>query len=365
MYRILFQQTTAGSILDLIYSRDFRLPRECLHYARWQEEGKNRRKSLGTSNAKIARTRFNHFQRELTAGKIKPLDTGIAKTLSEFTREFLESIEKTRAAQTVRLYADALEKARTSWGNIQIRRINTRRMDQFQADLVKSGLARPTVNKNMRHLKAAIKTAQEWDYAPLKVRFPKPLREKPEVRYIPVEDLRKIMGQIRNPEFSNFCMLSACTGLRSGELLRLTWSDVDNPPGFIRISPEQKNREESRIPVNATARAAMDRLADAKKTKPANGRIFTFKDQYTVSRLFKAAARAAGLGQFRFHDLRHSFASHLAMAGKDATAIKDLMRHKSITSTMIYAKLSPDHLKQVSEAINYGPMPIPSAKTKG
>ena len=48
----------------------------------------------------------------------------------------------------------------------------------------------------------------------------------------------------------------------------------------------------------------------------------------------------------------------MAMKGKDLLTIKELMRHKSVASTMIYAKLSPEHLKDASEDLDYGPMPV-------
>jgi site-specific recombinase XerD len=52
----------------------------------------------------------------------------------------------------------------------------------------------------------------------------------------------------------------------------------------------------------------------------------------------------------------------MAMQGKNPITIKELMRHKSITSTMIYAKLSPEHLKEESEDLDYGPMPVGKKK---
>ncbi|MCP3925492.1 MAG: tyrosine-type recombinase/integrase [Desulfobacterales bacterium] len=66
----------------------------------------------------------------------------------------------------------------------------------------------------------------------------------------------------------------------------------------------------------------------------------------------------------RFHDLRHTFASMLAMSGENLKVIQDLMRHKSITSTLVYAKLSPEHLRSASEKVNFGPLPIPKKTSK-
>lgn len=323
------------------------------YYVRWQEEGKNRRKSLQTKEKRIAKRRYNNFNRELLAGKIIPISEGIKKSFFTFCDEFLRHIEATTGAETYRLYSDALKKAKSCWGDIPLNHITERHIDSLIADMTRSGLKIPTVNKNYRHVKAALKKAQEWQYIKNPIKFPKQIKEKKQVRYLPIKDLRKIISIIDDLEFLDFCMFSGYTGLRSGEIIRLQWRDIDNPEGFIRIVPEQKNKEDSRIPINSNARAILERCKARGHKK-----IFRFITRTWISQKFKKYIRDAGFENYRFHDLRHTFASHLAMKGKSLQAIQELMRHKSYESTKIYAQLSPDYLKEVSESLDYGPMPI-------
>lgn len=60
-------------------------------------------------------------------------------------------------------------------------------------------------------------------------------------------------------------------------------------------------------------------------------------------RSLRTALRKAGINNFRFHDLRHKFASHFVMAEVDLTTFKELLGHKSLTMTLRYAHLAPSH----------------------
>jgi integrase len=71
------------------------------------------------------------------------------------------------------------------------------------------------------------------------------------------------------------------------------------------------------------------------------GPVFKFKSVHDISHKFKAYADMAMLTGCRFHDLRHTYASHLAMAGEDLKSIQELMRHRSIASTMVVKSLDP------------------------
>ncbi len=328
-------------------------------YAVWQQDHKNRRKSLATKDKRIAATKFNHFQRDLLAGKVKSITEGNITSLKDYADEYLEHVSATCSHASYVQYDVALRKAKKCWGDIPLNHIGARHIDTLMSDLFRENLKVPTINKVLRHVKAALRKAFFWEYIKSPVRFPKMLREEKQLRFLSSDQLRAIIGKIDDQEFSDFCLFSAYTGLRSGEILRLQWSDIDNPEGFIRVSPKQKNKHESRIPVNAAARSILKKC-EARGTK----KVFRFECLTWMSQKFKVAAVAAGLPDTRFHDMRHTFASHLAMAGEDLKSIQDLMRHESIASTMVYAKVSPEHLRKASESVNYGPMPVVGGKKK-
>ena len=79
---------------------------------------------------------------------------------------------------------------------------------------------------------------------------------------------------------------------------------------------------------------------------------------YEVKRSFVSACRRAGLEDFRFHDLRHTFASRLVMKGASLKAVQELLGHADMKMTMRYAHLSQEHLRDSVNLLN----DLPSGK---
>ncbi len=85
--------------------------------------------------------------------------------------------------------------------------------------------------------------------------------------------------------------------------------------------------------------------------------VFSHEDGSPYSDIrstFKGALKRAGIENFRFHDLRHTFASKLVMAGVDIRAVQELMGHKSITMIMKYSHLSDAHLREAVKRLEVG-----------
>ena len=302
------------------------------------------RESLGTKNERTANRKFNNWLRDRERGKpLRERDNLKSIKLYDFVDEFLEHVEARYPDSTYKLYDQGLKKIKSSWRDIPVKSITTHHIDSLLTDLSRSGLSPATINKNYRHIKSALRKAIEWGYL-AQFKFPPPVKEEEQVRYIPEKDLKKLFAVITDEEFYDFCLFAVYSGLRAGELIRLTPRDVDNPQGFLRISSEQKNKAESRIPINENMRGVLNRRNNS-------GKVFRFKTVNWVSQKFKKYLKDAGIEQYRFHDLRHSFGSYLAMQGHSPKTIQELMRHKSIASTMVYLNLSPEHLTKASNGL--------------
>ena len=334
-------------------------PTNGFYYVVWQEAGKQRKRSLKTKEERSAKKLFNAFKRDLVLKKVSPIGGKLRTTISEFRDEYLDHVQSSGMSEsTYEGYQTALNKAIACWGDIPLGHVTTRHIDRMVQDMFKAGLKAPTINKNRRHLRAALNKAVEWNYLKNPVKFPTEVKEEKRSRFLNKKQLAMVLSKINDDEFIDVVLLGAYTGLRSSEILRLTPEDIDNPDGFLRVSSKQKNKQESWIPINQAARTILERCLSRGHEK-----IVRFKTRQTISKKFKKAVRAAGFEIPRFHDLRHTFGSHLAMADVGEKTIQELMRHKSMVSTLIYTHVSPKHLADASAKINYGPMPIQMQKS--
>ncbi len=140
------------------------------------------------------------------------------------------------------------------------------------------------------------------------------------------------------------------TGMRRGELLGLKWEQIRN--GFIYLT-ETKGGKARQIPINERLAEVLRGVRRGNQLKS----VYVFCDTkgrrfYEVKRSFASACRRAGIEGFRFHDLRHTFASQLVMRGASLKAVQELLGHADLTMTMRYAHHSPEHLKDSVNLLN-------------
>jgi integrase len=161
-------------------------------------------------------------------------------------------------------------------------------------------------------------------------------------------------------------ILAVHTALRRGNLLRLRWKQVDLDARKIRVSDLTKSNKTLEVPINDAAKSALEGMR--KLALKNNDYVFAVEKSHITdvknpfaTALKRAKAQliesekkdaAAGLDGFRFHDLRHTAASWLAMGGAGLPAIQKFLGHASIKMTLRYAHLSPDFLGQEAKILD-------------
>lgn len=135
-------------------------------------------------------------------------------------------------------------------------------------------------------------------------------------------------------------LLAMNTGMRRDELLSMTWADVDLEAKMLTIRAENaKSGRQRHVPLNLEALEVLRRWARAGSNRA--GRVFEVGD---IKKGWGKLIADAGIEQFRFHDLRHHFASRLVRTGVDLNTVRELLGHADITMTLRYAHLAPDTL---------------------
>jgi integrase len=244
------------------------------------------------------------------------------------------------------------------FGNKTLPSITTLDVERMKSELKKGLSARsePYAPATIKHqvvlLRRLFNLAVKWGLYDGKnpvhgVHMPHVDNQKTE--YLSAEELARLHQVLDNWPFDDsaaFVKFALYTGLRRGELFKLTWEAIDFERGLLRLV-EPKGKRTVAIPVSD---AALDVLHGLARTSPfvfpgKNGKQRTdFKGPW--QRIRKAAELPEG---FRFHGLRHHFASALVSNGVDLAIVRELLTHKDMTTTQRYAHLAPGAVKTAAQ----------------
>ena len=245
-----------------------------------------------------------------------------------------------------------------------------------------------TINRNLQRLQGVLSKAVEWKvlerhpFAGLK---PLKVDRTGRVRYLSAEEevrlreglleredsLRQArmrfnewltardrpMLPLRTGEYVDhlrpIVLVALNTGLRRSELFHLRWKDIDLTGKWICVDgATAKNGQTRRVPLNTEALATLETWR--KQASDAEPRVFPGvggKRLKRVDRAWRGLRKRAALTGFRFHDLRHHFASRLVQSGIDLNTVRELLGHADITMVLRYAHLSPDRLATAVEKV--------------
>jgi integrase len=147
-------------------------------------------------------------------------------------------------------------------------------------------------------------------------------------------------------------LLTMNTGLRRGELLKLRWVSVDFDRRLLTIEGQNAKSHQTRhVPLNDEAANVLRRWCEQSGDK---GRVFEIATGFKTS-WAKLLERAA-ITRFRWHDLRHHFASRLVQRGVPLNTVRDLLGHSTVQMSLRYAHLAPDQRRQAVAKLNERPI---------
>lgn len=257
--------------------------------------------------------------------------------------------------------------------------ITQRDLEAMRVKWLAAGLKDATANRKLAALRGALSKAVEWgalDQHPMTKLKPMRLDTRARVRFLSSEEERRLrqalddreerirgerdsanrwrrerkkeeLPDLRAKKFADhlkpMAIISLNTGLRRGELFNLTWPDIDFSQKTLTVVGEGAKSDQTRhIPLNNEA------LQTIKEWKTqSSGLPLLFPSQTggvmdNVKKSWDGVLKEAKVSSFRWHDLRHTFASKLAMKGVPLNTIRDLLGHADLKMTLRYAHLAPD-----------------------
>lgn len=266
-----------------------------------------------------------------------------------------------------------------------LRQVSAFDVERVKAARLKAGRKPATVNRDLDRIRSVFSRAVDWAFLPSHpMRTVKRAKgaDNSRVRYLTAEEearLREALtareGERRERRASGnkwrarrgygeehpvwaadaftdhlmpLVLLAMNTGMRRGELFGIAWDNVNLPRALLTIPAGiAKSRRARHIPLNAEAVDVLARWKAQHGGHKAKGLVFPSAEggrMNNVNKSWAAVTTAAELPDFRFHDLRHHFASKLVMAGVDLNTVRELLGHADIAMTLRYAHLAPDKL---------------------
>lgn len=210
---------------------------------------------------------------------------------------------------------------------------------QRHLNAVAARASNATANRQLTVLKSIFSKARAWGLyhgeSPAASVRNKPV-EAGRLRYLSHDELTDLIDKA-HPRLYPLLMCALLTGMRRGEILGLNWENVSLERDVIYIL-KAKSGKPRELPIPAKLRDVLLTLGPK-----ASGPVFDLP-VIMLRRYFERALKDARIAGFRWHDLRHSFASHFIMRTNDLPALQTLLGHASPAMTLRYAHLSKGHL---------------------
>lgn len=317
-------------------------------YIGWYDSA-GKRRSKHCPNKSIANRFARRIEHQLNED-IYP--DPIAVQWDGLVAEYLEYKEAVRslAAESLRSIRTTLAQFKQLHGPVLSTKIDQRLVDKFIAHRLKS-TAKPTVNKDVRNLRAFIRWSVKNRYVgaqAAKIEWLMQKEAKRPVKALAQKQLANLL--IAAKKYQRYgdawyirVLLAVSSGLRRGDIERLRISDIDFESSTVNTFSQKTGKGMANRPLHRMAVAELSRYLQSIP----EGRDNLFKDKFTSGK-WERIRKTARLPTLKFHDLRKTFGSFVAQAGFSTSVVQDLLEHSTGKLTHdIYTDVRPVYRKAV------------------
>lgn len=329
-------------------------------------------------NKTIAKQWAQRVETELREGRYMPYAVAQRRTVQEMLESYRDRVLTPLKPKRIRDQGQQLQWWIDKIGRYSLADITPAIIGKHRDELLATRfgtkkpklLAPATVVRYLAVLSHAFSVAvKEWEWLPespmAKVKKPKVANGR--VRYLSTEELANLRVAVALSENKYLAVVvdvAVATGMRYSEIMTLRWQDVlldeQGLCGLV-VLEETKNGERRGVPLTGRGQSALDTLRqshmEANKGK-VNSELLLFpsatkKDKpVELRKSWETALKRAKIENFRFHDLRHTTASYLAMEGATGPEIAEVLGHKDLQMVKRYAHLSKAHITGVLSRMN-------------
>ncbi|MFM2322145.1 MAG: site specific recombinase [Pseudomonadota bacterium] len=283
----------------------------------------------------------------------------LAQTIDRYTQKILSTQFKKKRNQLTQLHWWKETLCAYTLAEVTPALLAEQRDKLLEEETKRKKLRTPaTVNRYLAALSHVFTVAiKEWQWIeenPL-LKITKPKEPRGRVRFLSDEERQHLLDICKTSENTILYMvvvMALSTGARRMELLGLHWKDVDLQRGVI-ILHETKNGERRVLTLSGHA---LELMKQHEKVRNLNFDLVfpgkNLKNPIDIRSTWETALKRANIANFRFHDLRHSAASYLAMNGASLSEISEILGHKTLQMVKRYAHLSEAHTSKVVAKMN-------------
>jgi len=326
-------------------------------WMRFTFKGRQIRESTETEDKKLAERIYHKVLGEIAEGKWFEKLPGEEKTFREMMEKYLVEHSARNKALSSHIRDKSLKKHLVQHlGDLTLAEINPKLISEYKTKRIEQGASPRTVNYELALMGHAFNLAiKEWEWCkdnPVS----KVSREKVNnfiERWLTDEEEERLL-KVSRKWLQDLIVFALNTGLRQSEMLSLQWPQIDLFRKTVTIL-EQKNEGKDILPLN---KKALEVLKSRAKIRHINTTLVFFTSKGTriscrnLLRAFYTANKKVGIEGFRWHDLRHTFATRLVQERVDIYTIQRLGRWKDISMVKRYAHHSPESLRAGVEVLD-------------
>lgn len=275
-------------------------------------------------------------------------------------------------------------------GKVSLSDLTPFRITKFQSQRKKEGISNTTINRDVSAIQSMLEYAVKNGFLsdhPFKGKVKRYKEATDNPRFLNPEEETRLRETLQDrdskkredrehanswraersyeslPEIGLYCdhltplvMIAMLTGLRRGELFNLVWQDVDLRAKTLQVKAGgAKSGKNRTVPLNAEGLEVLTEWKQIAEYDQPGDYVFSNKEGKrfdNVNTAFRNLLKAANITGFRFHDLRHHFASSLVQEGVQLYTVKELLGHSDFQMTQRYAHLAPDNLAEAVRALD-------------